>query len=68
MGSHIDLLEEIRKDERENESKSFLLEPLIALSGSLTLAQSDAVSGLQKCEVPTQLYLSGKLGIPEAIL
>ncbi|XP_012473712.1 polyamine oxidase 1 [Gossypium raimondii] len=62
------LLEEIRKDERENESKSFLLEPLIALSGSLTLAQSDAVSGLQKCEVPTQLYLSGKLGIPEAIL
>ncbi|KAK8614794.1 hypothetical protein V6N13_068585 [Hibiscus sabdariffa] len=62
------LLAEIRKYERENESKSFLLDPLLALTGSLTLSQSDTVSGLQKCDVPTQLYLSGKLGITEAIL
>ena len=62
------LLEEIRKDERKNENQSFLLEPLLALTGSLTLMQTDAVSGLHKCDVPTQLYLTSKLGIPEAIL
>ncbi|XP_007052480.2 PREDICTED: polyamine oxidase 1 [Theobroma cacao] len=59
------VLEEIRKDERKNENQTFLLEPLLAL----TLTQTDAVSGLHKCDVPTQLYLSSKLGaIPEAIL
>ncbi|XP_022770109.1 polyamine oxidase 1-like [Durio zibethinus] len=58
------LLEEKRKDDRKNDNQSFLL----ALTGSLTLTQTDAVSGLHKCDVPTQLYLSGKLGIPEAIL
>ncbi|KAK9015489.1 hypothetical protein V6N11_006594 [Hibiscus sabdariffa] len=52
------LLEEMRK----NENTSFLREPLLALT------ESDTVSGLQKCDVPTQLYLSGKLGISEAIL
>ena len=57
------LLEEI-EDDRKNDNQSFLL----ALTGSLTLTQTDAVSGLHKCDVPTQLYLSGKLGIPEAIL
>ncbi|XVF33703.1 hypothetical protein REPUB_Repub17cG0191000 [Reevesia pubescens] len=64
------LLEEIRKGERknENQNQNFLLEPLVALTGSLTLTQTDAVSGLHKCDVPTQLYLSSKLGIPEAIL
>ncbi|KAE8679829.1 Polyamine oxidase 1 [Hibiscus syriacus] len=56
------VLEEIRKDEIRNEN--FLLEPLLAL----TLTQADAVSRLHKCDVPTQLYLSSKLGIPEAIL
>lgn len=61
------LLEEIRK-ERKSESQNHLLEPLLALTGSLTLTQADAVSGLHKCEIPTQLYLSGKLGIREAIL
>ncbi|XWS32512.1 hypothetical protein CRYUN_Cryun23aG0164400 [Craigia yunnanensis] len=63
-----DLLEEIGKDDRKNDNQTFLLEPLLALTGSLTLTQTDAVSGLHKCDVPTQLYLSGKLGIPEAIL
>ncbi|XVF73611.1 hypothetical protein PTKIN_Ptkin12aG0216100 [Pterospermum kingtungense] len=62
------LLEEMGKEDRKNENQTFLLEPLLALTGSLTLSQTDAVSGLHKCEVPTQLYLSGKLGIPEAIL
>ncbi|KAE8666961.1 Polyamine oxidase 1 [Hibiscus syriacus] len=56
------LLEEIRKN------KSLLLEPLLALTGPLTLTQLDTVSGRQKCDVPTQLYLKSKLGIPEAIL
>ncbi|KAE8727471.1 Polyamine oxidase 1 [Hibiscus syriacus] len=60
------VVEEIRRDERRNEkqSQNFLIEPLLAL----TLTQADAVSSLHKCDVPTQLYLSGKLGIPEAIL
>ncbi|KAG8486439.1 hypothetical protein CXB51_019753 [Gossypium anomalum] len=60
------VLEEMSKDERQNDkqNQNFLLEPLLAL----TLTQADAVSGLHKCDVPTQLYLSGKLGIPEAIL
>ncbi|KAJ7949215.1 putative Polyamine oxidase [Quillaja saponaria] len=63
------LLEEISKEkERENKSQTLLLEPLLALTGSLTLTQTDTVSGLHKCDIPTQLYLSGKLGIPEAIL
>ncbi|KAF7836076.1 polyamine oxidase 1-like [Senna tora] len=63
------LLEEIRKEkERDSESHTLLFEPLLALTGSLTLSQPDTVSNLHKCDIPTQLYLSGKLGIPEAIL
>ncbi|KAG7014256.1 Polyamine oxidase 1 [Cucurbita argyrosperma subsp. argyrosperma] len=63
------LLEEMRKDkERKSEGQSFLLEPLLALTGSLTLTQAETVSGLHKCDLPTQLYLNGKLGIQEAIL
>ena len=61
------MLEEIRK-ERKTENQNHLLEPLLALTGSLTLTQADAVSSLHKCDIPTQLYLSGKLSIPEAIL
>uniref|UniRef100_A0A7N2LCR0 Amine oxidase domain-containing protein n=1 Tax=Quercus lobata TaxID=97700 RepID=A0A7N2LCR0_QUELO len=61
------LLDEIRK-ERKTENQNHLLEPLLALTGSLTLTQADAVSSLHKCDIPTQLYLSGKLNIPEAIL
>ncbi|OAY44821.1 polyamine oxidase 1 isoform X1 [Manihot esculenta] len=63
------LLEEMREEkERKNENQTFLLEPLLALTGSLTLTQTETVSNLHKCDIPTQLYLSGKLGIPEAIL
>jgi polyamine oxidase len=61
------LLEEIR-NERKIENQNHLLEPLLALTGSLTLTKTDAVSNLHKCDIPTQLYLSGKLSIPEAIL
>ncbi|KAJ4711589.1 putative Polyamine oxidase [Melia azedarach] len=63
------VVEKVMKEkERNSESQNFLLEPLLALTGSLTLTHTEAVSGLQKCDIPTQLYLSGKLGIPEAIL
>ncbi|XP_009758572.1 polyamine oxidase 1 isoform X2 [Nicotiana tabacum] len=64
------LLEEMRKDDgRKNESQAFLLEPLLALTGSLTLTQAETVSSLHKCDIPRQLFLSNsKLGLPEAIL
>ncbi|XP_059651025.1 polyamine oxidase 1-like [Cornus florida] len=63
------LLEEMRKEERKSGSQNFLLEPLLALTGSLTLSQPDAVSGLHKCEIPRQLFhSSSKRGLPEAIL
>ncbi|XP_054813696.1 polyamine oxidase 1-like [Prosopis cineraria] len=63
------LLEEMKKEkERKSESKTLLLEPLLALTGSLTLSQPDTVSNLHKWDIPTQLYLSSKLGIAEAIL
>lgn len=63
------LLQDMEKDkERKSESQAFLLEPLLALTGSLALTQTDAVSGPHKCEIPTQLYLSSKIGIQEAIL
>ncbi|KAK7323240.1 hypothetical protein VNO77_26705 [Canavalia gladiata] len=63
------LLEEMRKEkERKSESQTLLLEPLLALSGSLTMSKAETVSNIHKCDIPTQLYLSGKLGIPEAIL
>ncbi|KAJ4822738.1 polyamine oxidase1, flavin-containing amine oxidoreductase [Turnera subulata] len=59
------LLEEMRNEkERKNEDQAFLLEPFLAL----TLAQTETVPNLHKCDIPTQLYLSGKLGVPEAIL
>lgn len=53
---------------RKEESQNFLLEPLLALTGSLTLKQTDTVSNLHKCDIASQLFLSGKLSIPEAIL
>jgi len=62
-------LEEMRKQkERKSESQAFLLEPLLALTGSLTLTQTEAVPSLHKCDIPTQLYLGGKVGLQEAIL
>lgn len=55
------LLEEMgRQDERSSENKTSLSEPLLAMTDSLNLTQNDAVSSL-KCDVPTQLYLGGKL-------
>ncbi|XP_057978587.1 polyamine oxidase 1 [Malania oleifera] len=61
------LLGEMRKEsERKSENQTFLLEPLLALTGSLTLTQTDAVSSLHKCDI--QLFLGSNLGIPEAIL
>ncbi|XP_059649135.1 polyamine oxidase 1-like [Cornus florida] len=64
------LLEEMRNEDRQTESQSLLLKPLLALSESLTLTtQTDAVSGPHKCDIPRQLFLSNsKLGLPEAIL
>ncbi|XP_057457162.1 polyamine oxidase 1 isoform X2 [Lotus japonicus] len=63
------LLEEMRKDkETKSENQTLLLEPLLALTGSLTMSKPETVSNIHKCDIPTQLYLSGKLGIPEAIL
>ncbi|KAL3537478.1 hypothetical protein ACH5RR_000844 [Cinchona calisaya] len=64
------LLDEIRKDkERKTENQAFLLEPLLALTESLTSGQPDAVSKLHKFDIPTQLFLtSSKLGLPEAIV
>ncbi|KAK6143171.1 hypothetical protein DH2020_023519 [Rehmannia glutinosa] len=60
------LLEEMRiEKERKSENQCILLEPLLALTGSLALAQSDAVF-----DIPTQLFLlhSSKLAFPEALL
>ncbi|GLT84197.1 hypothetical protein SLE2022_024440 [Rubroshorea leprosula] len=64
------LLEEIKNEkERMSENQTFLLEPLLALTGSLTLTQTEAVSSIHKCDISTQLYLStGNFGISEAIL
>ncbi|MCD7469207.1 polyamine oxidase1, flavin-containing amine oxidoreductase [Datura stramonium] len=64
------LLEEMRREDgRKNESQAFLLEPLLALTGSLSLTQAETVSSLHKCDIPRQLFLSNsKLGLPEAIL
>lgn len=59
----------MRKDKgKKTENQAFLLEPLIALTETLTLAQPDAVSNLHKFDIPRQLFLSSKLGLPEAIV
>lgn len=55
-----------KEKERKSENQTLLLEPLLALTGSLTLSQRD--SNIHKWDIPTQLYLSSKLGIAEAIL
>ncbi|GLT37086.1 hypothetical protein SLA2020_114220 [Shorea laevis] len=64
------LLEEIKNEkERMSENQTFLLEPFLALRGSLTLTKTEAVSSIHKCDISTQLYLStGNFGISEAIL
>ncbi|TKY67968.1 Polyamine oxidase 1 [Spatholobus suberectus] len=54
INSSKELLEEMRKDdERKSESQTLLLEPLLALT---------------ECNIPTQLYLRGKLRMAEAML
>lgn len=59
----------MRKEaERKAENQTFMLEPLLALTGSLTLSQTDAVSALNTFDIPRQLFLTSKLGMPEAIL
>ncbi|XP_027354836.1 polyamine oxidase 1-like [Abrus precatorius] len=69
IDSSKELLEEMRKDnERNSESQTLLLEPLLALTGSLTMSQSDTVPNLHKCDIPTQLYFSGKLVMTKAML
>ncbi|KAL0464455.1 UNVERIFIED_CONTAM: Polyamine oxidase 1 [Sesamum latifolium] len=66
------LLEEMRvdKERKSSENQSFLIEPLLALTGTLPLAQPDTVSNLHKFDFPRrQLFLhTSKLGVPEAIL
>ncbi|MED6221926.1 polyamine oxidase1, flavin-containing amine oxidoreductase [Stylosanthes scabra] len=63
------VLEEIRKDkETEHGSQTQLQEPLLALTELITMSRSDTVSNLHKCDIPTELYLSGKRGMTEAIL
>ncbi|KAG8391207.1 hypothetical protein BUALT_Bualt01G0163800 [Buddleja alternifolia] len=61
------LLEEMRKEnEKKSENQSYIMEPLLALRGSLTLTQPE---NLHKFSIPQQLFLhSSKLGFPEAIL
>ncbi|RDY04287.1 Polyamine oxidase 1, partial [Mucuna pruriens] len=49
------LLEEMRKEnERKSESQTLLLEPLLALTGSLTMSKPETVSNIHKCDIPTQ--------------
>lgn len=63
--------ETTERNNSSSENQAFLLEPLLALTlnqGSLTLAQTETVPALHKCDIPTQLYLSRKIGIQEAIL
>ncbi|CAI9769730.1 unnamed protein product [Fraxinus pennsylvanica] len=65
------LLEEIRTEkERNGENKAFLVDPLLAFTGSLALAQPDVVSNLHAFNIPRQLFLrcSSKPRLPEAIL
>ncbi|KAL2234160.1 UNVERIFIED_CONTAM: Polyamine oxidase 1 [Sesamum indicum] len=54
------LLEEMRadKERKSSENQSFLIEPLLALTGTLPLAQPDTVSNLHKFDIPRrQLFL-----------
>ncbi|XP_022636943.1 polyamine oxidase 1 isoform X2 [Vigna radiata var. radiata] len=63
------LLEEMKKEkERNSESQTLLLEPLLAFTESLTMSKAETVSNIHKCDIPTQLYLTGNLGMQEAIL
>eukprot|EP00262_Sarcandra_glabra_P013368 TRINITY_DN3689_c0_g1_i1.p1 TRINITY_DN3689_c0_g1~~TRINITY_DN3689_c0_g1_i1.p1 ORF type:complete len:342 (+),score=28.16 TRINITY_DN3689_c0_g1_i1:48-1028(+) len=66
------LLEVMKKEKEKNRShhhrvlKSPFLQPLIALTESLTLTPQDAVSHLQKWDIARRLFLSGNLVIQES--
>ncbi|KAL1802633.1 hypothetical protein ACET3Z_031280 [Daucus carota] len=64
------LLDEIKESQRKKLIQPFLVDPLLALTESLSLStQADAVSPLHKCDIPTQHFLtSTKLGFSEPIL
>lgn len=57
-----------KEKERNSESQTLLLEPLLAFTESLTMSKAETVSNIHKCDIPTQLYLTGNLGMQEAIL
>ncbi|KAL5995277.1 hypothetical protein ACLOJK_025335 [Asimina triloba] len=65
------LLEAMKKDKERSRSarlkNPFLLQPLLALTESLSLTQQDAVSRLQKWDVARRFFINGKLVIQEAI-
>ncbi|GAB4828060.1 polyamine oxidase1, flavin-containing amine oxidoreductase [Ancistrocladus abbreviatus] len=64
-----DLLEKVKLEkERSSEDQKFLLDPLLALSGSLTLTQSETASGLNRFDLPRQILLHSNLSRPKAIL
>ncbi|KZV30938.1 polyamine oxidase 1 [Dorcoceras hygrometricum] len=64
------LLEEMRTGKkRRSENQTFLLEPLLALTGSLTSSQPESRPSLHTIDIPQQLFLQAtKIRLPEAIL
>lgn len=69
------LLEEMTtRKKRRSENQTFLLEPLLALTGSLTLSQPEPRSSLHTIDIPQQLFLQAtkiqttKIRLQEAIL
>lgn len=60
------LLQEMmtEKGRKSNSTQPFLLEPMLALRGSLTLSQTERVPNLHKYELPRQIFL----GMSEASL
>ncbi|KAK9123224.1 hypothetical protein Sjap_012826 [Stephania japonica] len=65
------LLEEMKKGQKENslvEAQTLLLEPLLALTESLTLStQQEAVSDLHKWDLSRQMYLNGKMVVQDGV-
>ncbi|XP_075477174.1 polyamine oxidase 1-like isoform X2 [Primulina tabacum] len=69
------LLEEMTtRKKRRSENQTFPLEPLLSLTGSLALSQSDPRSSLHTIDIPQQLFLQAtkiqttNIRVPEAIL
>ncbi|KAK9169839.1 hypothetical protein Syun_001979 [Stephania yunnanensis] len=65
------LLEEMKKGQKESslvEAQTLLLEPLLALTESLTLStQQEAVSDLHKWDLTRQMYLNGKMVVQDGV-